>query len=275
MIRSSFGREIHSRYKYTKAPHSFNLRVAHTSAPATQERFKLSVSNPVKAPKPKALPRSVDLRSRMPPVYNQGSLGSCTANALATLVQLNDPTLQGSRLFLYYNERMIDGTIPDDAGAYLYDGIASLEDHGICPETMWPYDIQKFAVTPPDPCYVNAETHQVLASKNLAQNATAMKTALNDGHPFCVGIAIFPEFLSTAVARTGVVSMPPRRARMVGGHAVVVVGYNDSTQRWILRNSWGASWGQKGYFTLPYAYLLNPSYASDMWIITNIEKPGQ
>ena len=273
MITNTFGREIHTRYKYRPKPHPLNLRVAHTSSPATQERFKLSVSSSSSGPlKALKLPRVVDLRSRMPPVYNQGSLGSCTANALAAQVQHLDPTLQGSRLFLYYNERMIEGSIPDDAGAYLFDGVASLEDHGICPETMWPYDIRKFADRPPDPCYVNAETHQVLVSTNIAQNATAMKTALNDGHPFCVGILVYPEFLSTAVARTGVVPMPSRRSRAVGGHAVVVVGYNDNTQRWILRNSWGTGWGQAGYFTLPYAYLTNPTYASDMWSITSIER---
>lgn len=244
--------------------HPLNLLIGRTPT----EKQKLMAVIP---PRPTVLPSSVDLRSRMPPVYNQGALGSCTANALCALVQFLDPRLQGSRLFVYYNERRKEGTIPDDAGAYLFDGISTLETYGVCPETMWPYNISKFAEAPPNPCYVDAETHQTLVAQTIPNNATTMKNALDQGIPFCVGILVYPAFVSASVSKTGTVPMPS--GRPLGGHAVVVVGYNDKTQRWILRNSWGTSWGDKGYFTLPYAYLLNQAWASDMWMIKQVEMP--
>ena len=150
--------------------HPLNLLIGRTPT----EKQKLMAVIP---PRPTALPSSVDLRSRMPPVYNQGALGSCTANALCALVQFLDPRLQGSRLFVYYNERRKEGTIPDDAGAYLFDGISTLETYGVCPETMWPYIISKFAEAPPNPCYVNAETHQTLVAQTIPNNATKSPSA--------------------------------------------------------------------------------------------------
>ena len=209
----------------------------------------------------------------MPPVYNQGNLGSCTANALAALIQYDDPKPgpgTGSRLFIYYNERRLEGDIPDDAGAYLHDGITTLERYGVCPETLWPYILSKFAVKPPDSCYTSAASHRALAAQTIPNDIIAMKNALVSGFPFCVGIMVFPEFVSARVAATGVVPMPSRGQNPLGGHAVVVVGYDDRRQVWILRNSWGATWGDHGHFTLPYPYLVDPVLSSDMWMITRV-----
>ena len=105
---------------------------------------------------PSQLPASVDLRPNCPPVYDQGQLGSCTANALIGAFEYDVPSFMGSRLFLYYNERKLEGDIPDDNGAQLSDGVKCLEKYGLCPESEWPYDITKFATKPPEQCYTDA-----------------------------------------------------------------------------------------------------------------------
>ena len=213
------------------------------------------------------LPASVDLRPRMPPVYDQGRLGSCTANALCGAMQFERPALpQGSRLFLYYNERRLEHDVPDDAGATLADGVTCLERLGVCPETEWPYDIAKFAKEPTARCYVDAAKNRAVSAYNLpVGDAATMKKVLASCLPFVVGIAVYPSFEAPDVAATGVVPMPGPKERSIGGHAVLCVGYDDARGAWLMRNSWGAAWGDKGYFYLPYAYLLDPLLSSDMW----------
>ena len=206
----------------------------------------------------------------MPPVYDQGQLGSCTANALCAAVQYAVPAVYGSRLFVYYNERKLENDIPDDAGATLTDGVLCLERYGVCMDSDWPYDVSKFATAPPAACYAAAAKHRVAMAYRVPPDAAAMKRVLASGFPFVTGIAVYASFESAAVACTGVVSMPSVSTgeTCLGGHAVLCVGYDDARGRWIMRNSWGSRWGDRGYFYLPYAYLLTPSLASDMWAIT-------
>jgi len=215
------------------------------------------------------IPSKVDLRSKFPPIYDQGNLGSCTANALCGLIGYNKPTIKGSRLFLYYNERFLENTILTDSGAFLYDGIISLQKYGICQETEWPYDDgpKQFTVKPSNQCYINAQNHNALQVQNINNDLTHMKNSLASGNPFVVGITVYSSFESAKVTRTGMVPMPTYKDQLLGGHAVVCVGYDDSKQVWIMRNSWGTNWGDKGYFYLPYLYLLDSSLSSDLWCI--------
>lgn len=215
-------------------------------------------------------PPKMDLRDKMPPIYDQGDLGSCTSNALVAAYCFNDRDFMGSRLFLYYNERKIRGDEKEDSGAYLSDGIKSLEEEGVCPESEWPYKISKFKDCPPPECYIHAKRHRAEKATNIMDDLDHMKNALCVGFPFVVGITIFESFESLEASRTGVVSMPKPNEKVLGGHAVVVVGYDDSKRQWIMRNSWGTDWGDKGYFYLPYEYLMNQSWTSDLWNITQV-----
>lgn len=217
------------------------------------------------------LPSVIDLRPKLPPCYDQGTLGSCTANALCAAFQYDDPIFMGSRLFVYYNERKVEGTINQDAGAELHDGIDTLKKYGVCPEIEWPYDVKKFAVQPPNKCYISALQHHVYSAANIKNDMNSMKNCLNSGFPFVVGILLYQTFESRQVAKTGKVPMPRPNEPELGGHAVLVCGYNDNTQSWIVRNSWGTKWGDKGYFYLPYAYLLDSSLCSDLWNITRVQ----
>jgi len=214
-----------------------------------------------------ALPSLVDLRSKFSLPVNQGNLGSCTACALCGVMTFINKINNLSRLFLYYNERVLDNTVAYDSGAYLSDGIKCLTQSGVCKESTWPYIISKFAVRPPTNCYTEALLHKAISFANIRPDLISMKTSLNNGFPFVLGIKVYSSFLTVAVARTGYVPMPNLKTdKLLGGHAIVCCGYNDQRRVWIMRNSWGTSWGDRGYFYLPYAYL-NSSYASDLWTI--------
>jgi len=229
-----------------------------------------------KIPMKATLPVIIDLsiNPRMPPVYDQGDLGSCTANALvAAFAFVHKPsTFTGSRLFLYFNERMVENDIDNDSGATLYSGVECLKKYGVCPESRYPYIISRFTKPPPALVYKEALKHKLIKAENLPSDLISMKNALASGFPFVVGIAIYSEFESDLVASTGMVPMPKANSRPLGGHAVLVVGYDDRTKLFKVRNSWGRGWGIKGsgYFFLPYAYLDDPSLSSDLWVISSV-----
>lgn len=220
------------------------------------------------------VPDYVDLTDAFPPVYDQGNLGSCTANALAALCEYDwmkekkpDPFVP-SRLFIYYNERKLEGTIHSDAGAALRDGIKALHKWGFCQEAHWAYDPAAFAHTPPRAAYVEAKREKIKDYLAVDQTPEAMKAALASGFPIAMGFTVYESFMSQEVADTGLVPMPLKGERVVGGHAVVIVGYD--TAHWIVRNSWGDGWGKKGYFLIPQPYFTNPDLASDFWVVRMI-----
>lgn len=222
-------------------------------------------------PVPKTLPSSIDLRPTCSPVEDQGNLGSCTGNALAGAIEFlerknNIPYIDASRLFIYYNERIIEGTVKWDSGAMLRDGIKTLNKHGVCSEKKWPYIISKFAVKPSAGCYKEALSHQITSYYRIL-TLDEMRTCLADGFPFVFGFTVYESFESSKVARTGTVPMPKPSERALGGHAVLAVGYNGKEKRFIVRNSWGTGWGKKGYFTMPYEYLVDRNLSDDLWTI--------
>ena len=223
------------------------------------------------------LPPKVDLRGKCPAVYDQGQLGSCTANAIGAAFEFEQmkqdakKMFMPSRLFIYYNERAMEGTVGEDAGAMIRDGIKSVVKKGVCPETEWPYDIAKFTKKPAAQCYKDALNSQVTSYQRLVQSLNQMKGCLASGFPFVFGFSVYESFESAAVAKTGIVPMPGPKEKQLGGHAVMAAGYDDMSQCFIVRNSWGAKWGQKGYFTMPYAYLTNDNLATDFWTIRLVE----
>jgi C1A family cysteine protease len=224
-----------------------------------------------------ALPKSVDLSDNAPSkVYDQGNLGSCTGNAIAAAIEF-DLKKQGlevftpSRLFIYYNERVIEHSVSEDAGAMIRDGIKSVRSLGAPPESIWPYSVGKFADKPGKDAYKEAKLHQALSYMRVKQTESQMKSCLASGLPFTLGFAVYDSFESDEVARTGTVNMPASNEALLGGHAVLCIGYDDATQRFLIRNSWGPSWGNNGNFTLPYEYLLNADLADDFWAIKVVE----
>jgi C1A family cysteine protease len=223
------------------------------------------------------LPASTDLRAQCPPVYDQGQLGSCTANAIAGAIQFDRLKQQlaqvfvPSRLFIYYNERATEHTVDSDSGAQIRDGIKSVAKLGDCPETEWPYTIARFKTRPSPECYADALRYRVVSYQRLTPVLSQLKGCLASAYPFVFGFTVYESFESPQVARTGHASLPGSSERAIGGHAVVGVGYQDAKQWFIVRNSWGGGWGLKGYFTLPYAYLTDENLASDFWTIRVVQ----
>ena len=215
------------------------------------------------------------MRPQCPPIYDQGELGSCTGNAIAGAVQF-DLTKQHmqdfipSRLFIYYNERVMEGTVNSDSGASIRDGIKSVANQGVCPETDWSYDISKFEDEPSPQCYTDASETKATSYSTVAQTLSQMKGCLASGYPFVIGFTVYQSFETDEVAKTGIVPMPSPDDGVLGGHAVLVVGYDDSQNRFICRNSWGTEWGMDGYFAMPYAYLLDENLSDDFWTIRMI-----
>jgi len=233
----------------------------------------------------KKLPAKVDLRKKCPKtVYDQGRLGSCTANAVSGAIefdQIKQAQKQAtpSRLFIYYNERSMEHNILTDSGAQIRDGIKSVAKLGACPESLWPYDDTppaeegmpcstcKFAQKPPASCYTEAKKHQILSYQRIPQSLASMKGCLASGYPFVFGFTVYENFPFDT--KTGDIPMPT--GGVLGGHAVLAVGYDDTTHQFVFRNSWGKSWGKGGYAFMPYAYLLDSNLSDDFWTIRSIE----
>eukprot|EP00437_Effrenium_voratum_P006895 CAMPEP_0181421272 /NCGR_PEP_ID=MMETSP1110-20121109/13015_1 /TAXON_ID=174948 /ORGANISM="Symbiodinium sp., Strain CCMP421" /LENGTH=306 /DNA_ID=CAMNT_0023544337 /DNA_START=42 /DNA_END=962 /DNA_ORIENTATION=- len=217
------------------------------------------------------------------PIFNQGHLGSCTANALAAAFHfsLHKQTVEDhadfkdftpSRLFIYYNERYVEGSVDRDAGAMLRDGIQVMERLGVCPEKVWHYDDKDgfFKKQPDKNCYELAQKCKVKGYAHVAQNVDQMKACIKHGYPFVFGFTVMTSF-SGDVAKTGKMVMPQPGDKIRGGHAVCAVGYDDFQQCFIVRNSWGAEWGDKGYFYMPYEYISKENLAHDFWAINWVE----
>ena len=237
---------------------------------------RLAIANP---------PPKTDLRPGLPAVYDQGQIGSCTANAIAGAVefdlmkqQLSD--FMPSRLFIYYNERAMEGHVKYDAGAQIRDGVKSVAKLGVCPEPEWPYDATPAesdggqfppgapaATKPPATAYRDALKCRATSYQRLVPTLDQLRGCLATGYPFVFGFSVYESFESKEVADTGDAPLPTAGEQLLGGHAVLAVGYDDSAQRFLVRNSWGTGWGQDGYFTMPYTYLTTHGLASDFWTI--------
>lgn len=226
------------------------------------------------------LPPVVDLRKSCPPVYDQGQLGSCTANALAAAFDFDrhregDTFITPSRLFIYYNERAMEGTTATDAGASIRDGVKTLRKIGVVPEREWPYVIADFTEKPSAKCYQDAKKYESLSYARILRPASDptgdMVACLAQGDPFVAGITVYESFESPHASATGIIPVPKPGEKALGGHAILIVGYERAKNQFICRNSWGTSWGDKGYFYLPYDYLASSKLASDIWVIKTVE----
>lgn len=216
------------------------------------------------------IPDSLDLRSHFPVVRDQGSEGSCTAHAWSAALDyqreaIGRPTSMFSRRFIYYWERALEGTINEDAGAQLRSGAKVLAKYGAPEELLWPYVTQNFATAPSDDATSAALRNRIGKYQRVRCDIKTIQLMLAQRYCVVVGLAIFESFESAVVARSGVLHLPKFSEARLGRHAVVIVGYTNM-QRFIVRNSWGESWGQSGYFTVPFDYI--SAYASDCWSIT-------
>jgi len=222
-------------------------------------------------------PNTVDLRPYCSPIENQGSLGSCTGNAIAGAIELLDKragkNLDVSRLYIYYYERLLEGTINYDNGAYIRDGMRAVYNYGAPLESLWPYNISKFRNKPSTQAINDGARRKVTLYQAVANHQGCLD-ALASGYPVVIGFSVYSSFESQTVARTGMMPYPnTNRERLLGGHAVLLVGYDKVRQVYIVRNSWGTGWGDRGYFYMPFQVIQNPQMSSDFWIIKSVNNP--
>lgn len=221
------------------------------------------------------LPKSYRIKNEyIPGILDQGNLGSCTANAASNalkciLMKENRPVFQPSRLYIYWFSRFLENTTSTDSGATLRDTMKSINNNGACDEQIWKYIIPNFTIKPPNIAinYGNANKKKFVYM-SVAQNLDSIKNALYQNFPIVFGIDIYSSFESDSVAKTGVVPMPKTNSeQLLGGHAIMMVSYDDTKKVFGCMNSWGTSWGNNGFFTLPYNYVLSSNLAFDFWTI--------
>lgn len=221
------------------------------------------------------LPPSFDLRTsgNMPEILDQGQIGTCAgnqiSNALKFCLKKEKAALlfQPSRLFIYYFTRFLEGSpVTEDTGISVKGACDSIRKYGVCSENNWGYDITKYTIEPVNQAIKAAKTHINCSYLLVSQDLIHIKQALFSGFPIVFGIQIYDSFESDQVAKTGIVPMPDTsKESKLGGHSISLISYNDTTQTFTCANSWNSTWGQKGYFTLPYKYVLDPNLSSDFW----------
>jgi len=214
----------------------------------------------------------LDLRETLGDAYDQGQIRSCTANAIAAaleyeLLKQNLPAFTPSRLFIYYNTRLRDDTLPFDAGASIRNAMQSVASEGFCSEILWPYTPGALVTLPSPECYAMGKTRRSIGYQRLPRSLAQMKGCLAEGYPFLFGFTAYEAFETPVVAKTGVLAMPAHAESALGGHAVLAVGFSEARQAFLVRNSWGPGWGLEGHFYMPAAYLLDEHLSDDFCTI--------
>ena len=213
----------------------------------------------------------LDLRKWCSPVENQGEIGSCVGNgtvgALEFLQIRNGLTYNDlSRLFVYYNARLMTRDHERDVGAYIHLAFGTLSSLGTCTEAKWPYDINKVFIRPSWGSYREAYSNKIDSYYRInsagRERDNLIKLALQAQHPVVFGMTVDEEYQNY---RGGIVQMPKSTRVNPGGHCQIIVGYDDNKKLWIIRNSWGTWWGENGYAWVPFEYL-NASNANDIWV---------
>lgn len=230
------------------------------------------------------LPDVVDLTPHMPPIYDQGQLGSCTGNGIARCLEYQaivqgEPAVTPSRLFIYYNERVIEGTVASDAGAEIRDGIKAVASQGAPPESLWLYDITKFADEPPPAAYTAGLQHEALTYRSVQLDGPGMpiRSALAAGLPIVYGFNV-PDYFENGWGdpASTPLPLPAANANFIGGHCNVLSGYDWTCKRFPVpvycsENSWGPGWGDDGRFWLDSRWF-TPSLqlTSDLWVVSRV-----
>ena len=241
--------------------------------PIIKSKYRVKADRPdwrdlIYAPVNTTLKETVDMRQWASPVEDQLHLGSCTGQSVVGAYELiinkELPTkfVDLSRLFVYYNARLLEGGTDEDIGAYVRDAVKSVRLYGVCKEQLWPYDITKFAESPTNESYQEAKTRNI---KNYYRVLTLedMLDAMNNDHPIVFSLQIYDAFEYLEFGNC-IIPIPPIDESPIGGHAMCMVGYDLQTQRILARNSFGKDWCMDGYCWIPFEYV--KSEVMDSWI---------
>lgn len=225
------------------------------------------------------LPSHMDLSEYMPPVLDQGELGSCASNATSNILRHllkkeGKTEFQPSRLYIYFNTRVNveHSPVDEDTGVCIRDVCKALSKYHACSETVWPYIISRFSIAPTLEAFKNAELNKKVKYAYVPQDLESIKKCIYAKHPIIIGIQVYESLESQTTMETGVIPMPDvQNEKCLGGHAIALTGYSDETKRFTIQNSWGTSVGlpdKRGFFTIPYEYVLDANLAQDFWVIS-------
>jgi C1A family cysteine protease len=223
--------------------------------------------------KPLNLPSKVDFRDRFPQAWNQGTLGSCTAHAVGAACLYQDiydsdhPITVPSLLYIYYMTRALEGTIGIDAGATIRNTVKSVVKFGYPLDDLWPYKITDFRKRPDDAVISAAAREKVSSYERIDRDLSHIREILSQRDPIVFGFTVFESIYDLDVERSGIIPLPKKREKVIGGHAVLACGYDDERKALIIRNSWGKEWGEAGYGYLPYGFIESSRLSGDFWII--------
>lgn len=228
------------------------------------------------------LPEQVDLRAWCSPVENQGTLGSCTANAAVGALEYlrsrrNYDPCDYSRLFVYFNTRRLRGDTENDTGAMIAECMAALLAYGAPPEELWPYsDSDRWTEQPADTIYQQAKIDMTLQYSQLRSDASIL-SALAQGFPVCFGIFL-PEKAYASASQSGQIAQLRAgdwQAHTIGGHAMLLVGYDLLRSHYIVRNSWGTDYGDQGYLYIPFDLMQRAGHPDSFWVVGELEEHGR
>lgn len=225
----------------------------------------------LKSPKPR-----IDLKRLFPTPVNQEDKQCCTACACTgayeyELALAKKTAITSSFIFVYYNQRVLQDKVHSDSGATIVDALYTLNRKGVCSEDDWKEMFREFTKKPYESCYLHAINNCIGSYYQLDQDINQMKACLSEGHPVIFGFSVFD---SIQVAQNGDIKVPGQKDKLMFGHAAVAVGYDDAKQNFIIRNSWGNSWGRNGYGTIPYDYLSDKRLSRDFWTIRLYPPPA-
>lgn len=224
------------------------------------------------------LPQRVDLRIHCPPVENQLTTNSCVANAVVGALEIHQkkaglPLTDLSRLFVYFNARSLAGNQMRDVGSLIHHGMAAVLAYGACEERLWPFEMATVIAQPSANCYQNAMQYEAVQYARTPRGAPAL-TALAQGLPVVFGMCA-PSIFYEAAAQTGAMPRPDQvhpQVQPPSGHAMVIVGYDLSDKTYLVRNSWGTQWADRGYCRIPFETMDTWARAEEFWTIGAIEQ---
>jgi C1A family cysteine protease len=205
------------------------------------------------------------------PILDQGNLGSCVSNAgYALFYILSKRKISLSRLQLYMTSRAIDkSSLVEDSGATIRGCMKAVSKYGLCNEKIWSYDILNFDKLSPSEAFRNLYKLTNFIYTFIKQDLKSIKQVLASGKPVLIGILIYSSFESINATNYGIISIPDiNNETLLGGHAILLVGYDDKTKVFKFQNSWGVGWGDKGYGYIPYDYVLDNNLAFDLCTVT-------
>ena len=213
-----------------------------------------------------------------PEVSNQGSAETCVPDCISTLYyyytvrQNNFLKFRISRLFLYYKVRKLYYKIDDDDGTTIEHCINELKDNGAPPEFIYPYDLRKLNHPPDDESEKLSKFCRCLGFECIERNKIKLTLANND--PIVCGIRLYKNIDNNPlVDKTGILPEITDTDIFKGGHSVILVGYDDNTERFKFMNSWGTKWGDNGFGYINYKYIYDEKYSDEFFIFKNITNP--